>query len=132
MRLIWILLFTTFVSANNTIFEQKLYEKVFPILMNKSIVNIYTSDEKYRLFSNNSTFKIVHRCHKADIVFITNPSKSCTNKPIFVKNYIDFKNLKNVVGAFYYRKGRPQLKLKQINIDKFNLKLNNNLLKYVQ
>jgi len=48
-------------------------------------------------------------------------SKKCKDKPHFLLDYYNYKNDKNAIGALYWRKGRPQLRLREDNIKKYNL-----------
>jgi hypothetical protein len=141
MKLLWVMLLTLFAHANQNDIEytQKLYTNVFHKLFPGEIVHVYTSQSNEPLFLEENHFKIVHTCDEGDIVFYSRwgstyckPSELCKNKPIFVTNYDDFKNMKGVIGAFYYRKGRPQFKLNQKYLDHFKLKVDESFAKYVE
>jgi hypothetical protein len=56
----------------------------------------------------------------------------CQDKPIFATNYRVYKKNQNAFGAFYWRKGRPQLKLNKERMQTLNLSLPNDLQKYIR
>ena len=136
MRFLWMFIFTLFVYADQfgIAYQQKLYDVVFHQLFGKRTIHVYTQKTNQTLFLEANHFQIVAKCEEADILFLSSdkPLHGCKNKPIFVTNYDDFKHKKNVIGAFYYRKGRPQLKLNQTYLDHFKLNIDNSLLKYVE
>jgi hypothetical protein len=142
MKLFWVILLTLFAHANQNGVEyrQMLYSKVFHLLIPSKTVQVYTDPQNEKFFLEKNHFKIVDTCDAADIVFHSHENfihhsdlnQSCKNKPIFVTNYDDFTNLKGTIGAFYYRKGRPQLKLNQKSLDAFGIKIDDSLLKYVE
>ena len=87
---------------------QELVDLLFPLIVQKRVIKVYTTPKFASLF-NHSPFKLVS-CKNADIVF--NTESNCT-KPRFVLSYKEFKHNPNAFGAFYYRKGRPQLRFKR-------------------
>lgn len=130
MKIIFLIIFSISLYANSS-YELKLYDKVFTSLFEKEKINIYTTKKYKSIFKYHYRFNIVSDCNEADLIF-SNIDSNCTKKPIFVKDYKSFKETKNVIGAFYYRKGRPQLKLNKKNIKKFNLNIDNYLKDYVE
>jgi len=123
LRIIIYFLFFSFLYSNE--YEIELYKEVFNSLFSKK-VKVY-SDREIAL-------NLVKDCLRADILLIydiKNIPKKCTNKPLFVTNYKDFLNTK-AIGAFYWRKGRPQLKFKIKTILKYNLNLPDALKEYAQ
>ncbi len=130
MKIIFLIIFSISLYANSS-YELKLYDKVFTSLFEKEKINIYTTKKYESIFKYHHKFNIVTNCKEADLIF-SNIDSNCTKKPIFVKDYKSFKEIKNVIGAFYYRKGRPQLKLNKKNIKKFNLNIDNYLKDYVE
>jgi len=108
--------------------EAKLYDKLFTTLFVKKIVKVYTENpEIKKLKFKNIIF--VDDCNKADVV-IGKINKNCS-KPIFVLSFKDYRNMKNAVGAFYWRKGRPQLRLRFPVIKKYHLFLSNDFKDFI-
>ncbi|AZV46430.1 hypothetical protein C3L23_03850 [Nautilia sp. PV-1] len=98
--------------------EVKLFSKLFTTLFNKKTVFVYTENKKYQ--NLQSIFLVnVKDCKKADIVL--GISKKCKTKPHFLLDYYNYKKDKNAIGAFYWRKGRPQLRLRKKMILKYHL-----------
>ena len=113
----------------------KIYHGVFTALSQKTSINVYTEDKEYRdVFKYSKRIFLSDKLEEADIVLITgeralnnilstiNVNTSSGKKPIiFVTNYHFLKISDDIVGAFYWRKGRSQLlfiknRLKQHNI----------------
>ena len=126
-KLIFIFLIVTF-SFSNIKGLSKLLDYIFPLVAHKSVVKIYTLPFYYQYFYNYH-FIIVKDCKKSDIIF---GNIKCKNKPIFTLNYDFYKKTPNAFGVFYYRKGRPQLKLKKKVLKKFFKKIPNEIKGYVQ
>jgi len=109
-------MFFSLLIAQNV--EIKLFSKLFTTLFNKKIVYIYSEIQKYKKINDNS-LKNVNDCKKADIVL--GKSKNCTKKLHFLLDYYDYKKDQDAVGAFYWRKGRPQLRLRKKIIENYRL-----------
>lgn len=73
----------------------------------------------------------VTSCKDADIVILKNLPNKCFNKPYFVTSYMDYIH-SNAIGAFYWRKSRPQLKLNAKMIKFYHLYLDKSLRKYAK
>ena len=87
---------------------QELVDTIFPLIVQKKVIKVYTNF-RYASMFNHAPFVIVP-CDEADIVF---GNENNCSKPHFVLDYTIFKRNSNAFGAFYYRKGRPQLKFKK-------------------
>jgi len=130
---ITLLFIITNALSNNKAYELKLYEKVLSsIFIDYNKINIYTSDNIKSTLKKSKKFKIVDNCKNAIILVGKEFGKECIDKPLFATSYNEYKTHKNVIGAFYWRKGRPQLKLKLNNLNKFNLELPEELRKFAQ
>jgi len=128
-----LILFYNIVFANN--YERKLYEQVIPSIFVAIPVTIYADDDTKNILKNSDLFNIVNKCDSTvDLIVgknFKNLPQSCQDKPIFATSYRWYKK-KNSFGAFYWRKGRPQLKLKKAVIEKFTLTIPENLRKYLK
>ena len=113
----------------------KMYHSIFAALSPKASIAVYTNDKEYRdVFSHSKRIFLSDKLQDADIVLITDERtlnnilywvKANTNmekKPIlFVTNYHFLDKSDDILGAFYWRKGRSQLlfirdRLKEHNI----------------
>ena len=92
-----------------------LLENILPLIVHKNRVKVFTIYKYYPLFTSKK-FILVKECNKSDIVF---GNFICKNRPTFALDYYFYKREKNVIGVFYYRKGRPQLKFKKEGLIKF-------------
>lgn len=113
----------------------KMYHGIFAALSQKTSINVYTKDNEFRkVFRHSKRIFLSNKPEEADIVLITdertleyilhssNVNADGNRKPIiFVTNYHFLKISQDIVGAFYWRKGRSQLlfigkRLKEHNI----------------
>jgi hypothetical protein len=99
--------------------ELQLFEKLFSKLFNKKTVFVYTKPKYSKIFEDSKVIKLTKSCKKADLQFGVY-DKNCT-KPAFVLDYYIYKKHPDILGAFYWRKGRPQLRLRKKVIKKYNL-----------
>ena len=128
------LLFNTIVFANSN-YELKLYEKVLPLVFNNITMLIYADKNSQKIIKESDVFKLIPECDDAVLLIgknFDNLKESCKRKPIFSTSYRSYKNEENSIGAFYWRKGRPQLKFNISNINKFNLFIPKDLKKYCE
>jgi len=113
----------------------KMYHRIFAALSPKASITVYTKDKEYRdVFRHSKRIFLSDKLEESDIVLITE-GRTLSNilssikintdfgkKPIiFVTNYHFLKMSNDIVGAFYWRKGRSQLlfiekRLKEHNI----------------
>jgi len=101
----------------------KIYHHVFSALTQKGSITVYTKDPEYKkVFAYSKRIILATEPQNADIVFVTGESmlmdvmeecnvhEEATTRPIvFVTDYRLLKDSKDIVGAFYWRKGRSQL-----------------------
>lgn len=100
----------------------KIYHKVFSALSSKTTVSVYVNDNEYRkVFSTSKRIRLAKDPRNADIALITNVTtlnKVLAQKRgrqagaaplLFTTNYRLLKRSNAIIGAFYWRKGRPQL-----------------------
>ena len=105
-----------------------LLGEVLPAITHKEKVKVFTL-AKYYVYFRNKKFMVVMDCKESDIVF---GNFICDDKPTFALSYDFYKKHKNVIGVFYYRKGRPQLKFKKEGLIKFFKTISKSLRNYVQ
>jgi hypothetical protein len=128
-------LFNIILSANGD-YELKLYDSILPKIYTKNIISVYIQDSEIKtLLQKSRHFKITNRCENAELIIGKYPDMldyDCQNIPIFATSYRSYKNIQNAIGAFYWRKGRPQVKFNLNTIERYNLYLPQNLKKYAQ
>jgi hypothetical protein len=131
-KLIFIFLLAGIELLANNSYEIKLYEKILPSIFDKKVLKVFTDNNMKDLLQYSDKFKIVKDCNEADVIIGNQNLSSNCEKPIFSNSYRCFLKCKNSFGAFYWRKGRPQIKFKVKIMKKFNLILPNSFRKYSQ
>ncbi len=115
----------------------KMYHQIFSALVSKPIINVYTDDKEYReVFVYSEKIVLSKKPEESDIVLITNEStldsalrgnrvSNRTNKKpiLFVTNYRFLEKSADIIGAFYWRKGRSQLLFIKNRLDKYGIVL---------
>jgi len=128
-----LVLFNSLFSSED--YELKLYETVLPIIFNTTEIKVFVTKDINTILKSSDKFIIVNNCNDADLLigkkFINLPN-NCKDKPLFTTTYKSFKNNVNCIGAFYWKKGRPQIKFKLKNIEKHNLLFPLQLWKYAK
>ena len=135
MRKIFILTLLMFSLIANDSYEVKLLEKVLPLLFQKETLNVYADKKVTRLLKQSQYLYLVKKCEDADIIvgrYFKNLDGQCVKKPFFTTYYREFKNNPDTIGAFYWRKGRPQIRFHKNTIKEKNLYLDISLEKYAQ
>ena len=115
----------------------KIYHNIFSAISSKTPVYIYTNDKEYRdVFKYSKRIILTNRIEKSDMVLITEDrtlkyvlEKIEENKGkikiplLFVTKYQLLELSEDIVGAFYWRKGRSQLLFIKKRLDKHNIRL---------
>ncbi|MGB5792286.1 hypothetical protein [Poseidonibacter sp.] len=131
--IVWIFLIT--ILSSNWDYEVKLYEKVLPMVFKHMSINAFVDKKTEEILSNSKKITLVHNCKNADVLIgnsFENLIKDCKDKPIFGTTYRSFKKNLNYFGAFYWRKGRPQIRFRIDIIEKHKLNLPQSLRKYAK
>lgn len=115
--------------------EQELIVKVLKLISTKN-VSVIVYEHHPSISLEGSTFtNLVGQCSHADIIygshFETLP-QSCQSLPRFSTDYDAFQKDDHVIGSFYWRKGRPQLRFDKERCDRFEIFLPEELVRYVQ
>jgi len=114
-----------------------MYYQIFSALVSKPMIHVFTDDKEYKeVFAFSKRMILSDDSEKSDIVLITNRSTFSKimrerqrdvekgEKPIlFVTDYHFLKLSTDVVGAFYWRKGRSQLLFIKNRLDEHNITL---------
>jgi len=136
MKQILLILLVTIELISDTHYELKLYESILPTLFQKKSLTIYTQErEQKNILKNSLVLKLSNSCSNADLIIADNLAEMpevCISKPLFTTSYRSYRDAKNTFGAFYWRKGRPQIHFKLETIKRYNLHLPNYLQKYAK
>lgn len=123
------------IAIANTNYELKLYEKILPIIFKTKILKVFADKKTKEILIHSEKIDLVNNCLDATLLIgssFPNISLGCLKKPIFGTTYRSFKKNNNYFGAFYWRKGRPQIRFKLDVIKKQKLNLSDNLRKYAK
>jgi len=123
-----------FISINvyaNMNYELRFYERIIPLIF-KAPVHIYADKEIKYILKKSDKFVIENKCIDAQLIMGMVKDIECKNKPLFATDYDTYKLSPNAFGAFYWRKGRPQLKFKKQKIKEYHLNIDSTLQKYVK
>jgi len=112
----------------------KMYHQIFSALISKSVIKVYTNDKEYKdVFVTSQRISLTDKPEESDIILVTDEStlysvlqsnrvkNNINKKPIFVTNYRFLKRSTNILGAFYWRKGRSQLLFIKNRLDDYNI-----------
>ncbi len=110
--------------------ESKIISLIFNSLFKGKEILIYTNSKEKQKIITEAGFIYTYSCKEASIAYISDYSEECKNKPFFTDNYRSFKENPNAIGAFYWKKGRPNILFLKPRLKSFNLKLPNQLVKY--
>ena len=100
------------------------------------MISVYTNDREYKtVFATSRRIFLSEKPEESDIILITNRStlrhmlkrnraKQNAKKPIlFVTDYRFLKESEDIVGAFYWRKGRSQLLFVKKRLEQQDIRL---------
>ncbi len=113
----------------------KIFDKLFYAVLQKEEIFVFTKDEEYKKVIINSKYlKIVDDSTKCDIILANdkNDFKSSNNKMVFTTQKELLDEQENVIGAFYWNKGKPEIIFLKERIEKNNLKLQEGFEKYAK
>lgn len=122
----------------------KFYHHIFEGLLGEKTVSVYVKDKKYAdVFSHSRYIKLAESSQNADIILLTNKNilkKILKNKNnnqsegsqaiLFATDYRLLKYSEDIVGAFYWKKGRSQLLFVKNRLDKQDITLPSEYKKY--
>lgn len=111
-------------------------KRFFQSIFEDNPIFIYTDEDSFDVLKDSSKFHIVENCDDSVVVLLGKNLDDlpyvCQDKPIFSTSYRYFKTSANSFGAFYWSKGRPQIRFKKLALEKFHLQLPKNFRKYVK
>ncbi len=132
------LLLTLFLITNIFASDNKKASDIFNLIVKeitkKDSSNVYLhrgieSIEKYP-----GNLKIVTACKDADIIILSTISdipRECSKKILFGSRYSHLKN-PNVIGSFFWQKGRPNILFYRQRLENHNIKLDSSFNKYIE
>jgi len=113
--------------------ESKIYSNVLHGLSVQKEIKIWTDDKsKEEQFAKIQNVICVEKKEDAEILLLFHTLNIKSSKLIFVGSYTLLKHYKQeVLGGFYWQKGRPNLLFLKENLEKHGLVLPQNLTDYI-
>ena len=111
-----------------------IFNLIVKEITKKENANVHIHTNIYSIEQYPGNIHIVDDCKEADLVILsTNKDipKECNQKILFGTRYSHLKN-KNVVGAFFWQKGRPNILFYQKRLQMYNVKLEPSFNKYIE
>ncbi|NPA59146.1 MAG: hypothetical protein GXO30_01565 [Epsilonproteobacteria bacterium] len=130
-KILFFLLFITIYAHASIDYELRFYERIIPLIF-KIPIHIYADKEIKFILRRSKKFIIENKCKDALLIIGLVKNIKCQDKPLFATDYETYKISPNAFGAFYWRKGRPQLKFKKEKLEEFNLEIDSSLQKYIK
>lgn len=124
-------------SENKDAIRAQIVEKILSNISINEVIAVW-SDNKELIaeFKKNSNIITTLNCEKATIIVIENKENlhgdACKNKPIFVLNYNLLKDIPDSFGAFFWKKGRPNIVIIEPRTALQNITVSKELNAYVE
>ncbi len=133
-KLLITLIFSTLLLADDIQLAIKIYSSIAYECTGKVNPKIYLHGDLGMLYDVDSINR-THKCSDADFV-ITSTLKQlppkCEDKIIFTNKYRLFQESKQIIGAFFWQKGRPNIIFDRERLKNQNIKLSNSFEKYIE
>ena len=132
------LLLTLFLVTGIYASDDKKASGIFNLIVKEitkkenSSVYIYTNIYSIEQYPGN--INIVDDCKEADLVILSttrNIPKECEEKILFGSRYSHMNN-PNVIGSFFWQKGRPNILFYQKRLKKHNINLDASFNRYIE
>lgn len=123
----------------------KFYQHILPDIVLGSPVFLYVEDLEYKsIFTEADKISLVNSMKKSDIILVTSKEMlkevlyqkdlyfKHTRKPfLFATDYHILKACSDVIGAFYWKKGRAQLLFVKNRLKEHNIELSQEYKKFI-
>ncbi len=139
IKYLFIFLFSVvFVGASPTsdALKARILNTIISGVEHTKVLKIWSDNKKItEALYNMKKYKIVLTCKEADIIILEkkeNLSSLCLNRNIFVLNYNLLTEIPQSFGAFFWKKGRPNIVFIESRLEKRGLHLSNKLTPYIE
>lgn len=109
--------------------EAKILRLIFTELYDAELI-IYSNEKEKLKTLAEAELKTTSQCSEATFLYSSTYIYSCKDIPLFTSSYKTLRENSNAIGAFYWRKGRPNIIFIKTRLKKFNLELPEKLKKY--
>lgn len=139
MKLILSIFFSVLIlSANERVDHHKasILEKVFSQISINQKLKIWCDENALvSQLKDHNRFQMVDSCLDANVILLNdkeNLSQNCENKHIFALKYDILSNVPSSFGAFFWKKGRPNIVIIKPRIESRSIKISKNLENYLE
>ncbi|HEY9203638.1 MAG TPA: hypothetical protein VIM82_04845 [Sulfurimonas sp.] len=136
MKTLAILLFLTiasFASEERVDIKAQILEKIFSNISIEKTITVWTdNDELLEEFKKSSYLIVTDDCAVATLIVVEEKKnieddEDCRDKPIFVLNYELLKDIPESFGAFFWKKGRPNIVIVEPRTELQNIRVSSEL-----
>ena len=134
IKAVLILLLITSIYASDDKKASGIFNLIVKEITKKENSNIYIHTNIYSIERYPGNIHLVDDCKKADLVILSttkNIPKECEGKILFGSRYSHMKST-NVVGSFFWQKGRPNILFYQNRLKKHNINLDSSFNRYIE
>jgi hypothetical protein len=126
-------IFYAHLGAFDTETAAKIYNTIFTALDKSGSVDVYTDDEEYKtVVFQAPNLRLSETSQEASIILQTKKgTRYHHDKIIFTTNYRILRQNSDIIGAFYWSKGRPQIIFIRPRLEKKKITLPDNFKKYI-
>ncbi|MDY0124501.1 hypothetical protein [Sulfurimonas sp.] len=136
MRALLIVLFlavASFASEERIDIKAQILEKIFSNISIEKTITIWSdNDELLEEFKKSSYLIVTDDCAVATLIVVEEKKsieddEDCRDKPIFVLNYELLKDIPESFGAFFWKKGRPNIFIVEPRTELQNIRVSSEL-----
>lgn len=111
----------------------KIYDKLFYAVFKKEDIKVYVNDDEYKkMISLSQYLKLTQKIENSDIIIITKEEElnEIKDKVAFTIDKELLEKNANIIGAFYWNKGIPEIIFLKERLVKYKLDLSESFKKY--
>ncbi|MCD6190083.1 MAG: hypothetical protein J7K14_00900 [Sulfurimonas sp.] len=134
IKLLLILFLITTTWASDDKKASSIFNLIAKNITEKSSPNVYLHKGNSSLEKYPGNLNITTECAKADLVILSTTKdipKECLEKILFGTRYSHLKN-KDVVGSFFWQKGRPNILFYKQRLEEHKIKLDSSFDRYIE
>ena len=134
IKLLLILFLITTTWASDDEKASSIFNLIAKNITEKSSPNVYLHKGNSSLEKYPGNLNITTECAKADLVILSTTKdipKECLEKILFGTRYSHLKN-KDVVGSFFWQKGRPNILFYKQRLEEHKIKLDSSFDRYIE
>ena len=134
IKLLLVLFLVTSIYASDSKKASGIFNLIVKEITKKENSSVYLHKGIESIEKYPGNLKIVTKCKDADIIILSTTRdipKECNKKLLFGSRYSHLKN-PNVIGAFFWQKGRPNILFYQKRLNTHHIKLDSSFNRYIE